>query len=66
MKPILLHTVSAAAWLLGSPGIVLAGPVEQKGTHPDVTHFIFRPLQTLDVSGVVRRPFWKQWELPKT
>ena len=52
MKPILLNTILAAAWLLGSPGIVLAGPVEQKGTDPYVTHFIFRPLQTLDVSGV--------------
>ena len=52
MKPILLNAILAAAWLLGSPGIVLAGPIEQKGTDPYVTHFIFRPLQTLDVSGV--------------
>ena len=52
MKPIVLHTILAAAWLLGSVGIVLAGAVEQKGTDPYVTHFIFRPLQTLDVSGV--------------
>ena len=52
MKIILLNTILAAAWLLGSPGIVLAGPIEQKGTDPYVTHFIFRPLQTLDVSGV--------------
>ena len=29
MKPILLNTILAAAWLLGSPGIVLAGPIEQ-------------------------------------
>ena len=42
MKPILLNTILAAAWLLGSPGIVLAGPIEQKGTDPYVTHFIFR------------------------
>ena len=52
MKPIVLHTILAAAWLLGSVGIVLAGAVEQKGTDPYVTHFIFRPLQTLNVSGV--------------
>ena len=30
MKPILLNTILAAAWLLGSPGIVLAGPSRAK------------------------------------
>ena len=34
MKPILLNAILAAAWLLGSPGIVLAGPIEQKGQIP--------------------------------
>ena len=52
MKPVLLNTIIAAAWLVSPPSLGLAGAVEQKGTDPYVTHFIFRPLQTLDVSGV--------------
>ncbi len=51
MKPIPLNTIFAAAWFISS-GVVFAGPIEKKGTAPYVTHFIFRPLQTLDVSGV--------------
>ena len=66
MKPILLNPILAAAWLLGSPGIVLAGPIEQKGTDPYVTHFIFGRYK-LSISQVSVRPlFWKQWGLPKT
>src|SRR5512146_2833938 len=52
MQPVVLIAVLASAWLFSSPSIGLAGAVEQKGTDPYVTHFIFRPLQTLDVSGV--------------
>jgi hypothetical protein len=33
-------------------GIVLAEPIEKKGTTPYVTHFIFRPVQSLEVSGL--------------
>jgi hypothetical protein len=29
-----------------APGIMLADPVEKKGTTPYVTHFIFRPVQS--------------------
>ena len=35
-----------------APGIVLADPIEKKGTAPYVTHFIFRPVQSLEVSGL--------------
>ena len=34
-----------------APGIVMADP-EKKGTSPYVTHFIFRPLQSLEVPGL--------------
>src|SRR6478735_3248994 len=33
-------------------GITPGEAVEQKGTTPYVTHFVFRPLQTIDVQGV--------------
>src|SRR4029453_17780026 len=51
MQPVFLTAVLAAAWLFSSSSIVFAGAIGQKGTDPYVTHFIFRPLQTLDVSG---------------
>ena len=35
-----------------APGIMLADPIEKKGTTPYVTHFIFRPVQSLEVSGL--------------
>jgi len=35
-----------------APGIVLADQTEKKGTTPYVTHFIFRPVQSLEVSGL--------------
>jgi hypothetical protein len=35
-----------------APGIVLADPIEQQGTTPYVTHFIFRPLMSIDVPGL--------------
>jgi len=34
------------------PGIVVADQIEKKGTSPYVTHFIFRPVQALEVSGL--------------
>ena len=52
MQPVILTAVLAAAWLFSSSSIIFAGALGQKGTDPYVTHFIFRPLQTLDVSGV--------------
>src|SRR5215467_6425423 len=35
-----------------APGIVMAAPIEKKGTSPYVTHFIFRPVQSLEVPGL--------------
>jgi hypothetical protein len=35
-----------------APGMILADPIEKKGTTPYVTHFIFRPVQSLEVSGL--------------
>ena len=52
MKPLVLTAMLASASFLGFSSGVLAEPIEKKGTAPYVTHFIFRPLQTLDVSGV--------------
>ena len=33
-------------------GIVLGEPIEKKGTTPYLTHFVFRPLMSIDVPGV--------------
>jgi hypothetical protein len=35
-----------------APWVVLAGPIEKKGTTPYVTHFIFRPLMSIDIPGL--------------
>ena len=32
-----------------SEGAVVAQPIEKKGTTPYVTHFIFRPLMSIDI-----------------
>jgi hypothetical protein len=42
----------AAALIIFAPGAVLADPMENKGTTPYVTHFIFRPVQSLEVPGL--------------
>jgi hypothetical protein len=34
------------------PGVALGDPIERKGITPYVTHFVFRPVQTLDVDGL--------------
>lgn len=34
-----------------APGIALGEPLPKKGVTPYVTHFIFRPLQTVDLPG---------------
>jgi hypothetical protein len=52
MQPVILTALLTSAWLFSSSSIVFAGAIGQKGTDPYVTHFIFRPLQTLDLSGV--------------
>jgi hypothetical protein len=33
-------------------GSVVAQPIEKKGTTPYVTHFIFRPLMSIDIPGL--------------
>ncbi|PDT81519.1 hypothetical protein [Sinorhizobium sp. BJ1] len=35
-----------------APGTVMGAPIEKKGTTPYVTHFVFRPLMSIDVPGV--------------
>jgi hypothetical protein len=50
MKPIALSAITATAVMMAfAPGVVLGDPMERKGTTPYVTHFIFRPLMSLDV-----------------
>ena len=39
----------SAALIAFAPCVVLADPMEKKGTTPYVTHFIFRPLESLDI-----------------
>lgn len=42
----------ASTLLVFAPGAALAVGLPDKGTTPYVTHFVFRPLQTIDVQGV--------------
>ena len=50
---ILVKTVLLTGVLVAfAPQIVLADPMEKKGTTPYVTHFIFRPVQSLEVPGL--------------
>ena len=35
-----------------APGIALGEPIGKKGTTPYVTHFIFRPLMSIDIPGL--------------
>lgn len=43
----------SALLMVLAPGVVLGeDPVAKKGTTPYVTHFIFRPLMSIDVAGV--------------
>ncbi|SIT59387.1 conserved hypothetical protein [Mesorhizobium prunaredense] len=34
------------------PGVALGAQIEKKGTTPYLTHFVFRPLTTIDIPGV--------------
>jgi hypothetical protein len=58
MKPKSLSIVAACAAALVTallsfaPGIVQAQPIEKKGTAPYVTHFIFKPLMSIDIPGL--------------
>ena len=46
-----ISLLCGALIVLGT-GITPGEAMEQKGTTPYVTHFVFRPLQTIDVQGV--------------
>ena len=55
--PTIPTTLVKAAFLSGvlmtfAPGIVLGQQMEKKGTTPYVTHFIFRPLMSIDIPGL--------------
>jgi hypothetical protein len=55
--PTAARTLVKAALLSGvlvafAPGIVLGQQMEKKGTTPYVTHFIFRPLMSIDIPGL--------------
>jgi hypothetical protein len=48
VKTALFSVVLAAL----APAPVVAQPMEKKGTTPYVTHFIFRPLMSIDIPGL--------------
>ena len=53
--PVAATTVVKAALFAGvlmtfAPAVVLGEPIEKKGTTPYVTHFIFRPLMSIDLA----------------
>src|SRR6516225_9361158 len=52
MTTLLKTAILSGVLVAFAPGIVLADPIEKKGTAPYVTHFIFRPVQSLEVSGL--------------
>jgi hypothetical protein len=52
MMALVKTAILSGAVVAITPGIVLADPIEKKGTSPYVTHFIFRPVQSLEVSGL--------------
>lgn len=60
MKPQMITTRSAASTLALLSGLLLtlgqcpaqSAEVPKKGVTPYVTHFVFRPVQNLDVSGL--------------
>jgi hypothetical protein len=51
MTPVKTAVLSTMLMSVGL-GAALADPMEMKGTTPYVTHFIFRPLQSLEVPGL--------------
>jgi hypothetical protein len=52
MMTLVKTTLLSGVLVAFAPAIILADPIEKKGTTPCVTHFIFRPLQSLEVSGL--------------
>jgi hypothetical protein len=58
--------LGAATLMAFVSGSVVAQPMEKKGTTPYVTHFIFRPLMSIDIPALERLPIWRQSGPPKT
>jgi hypothetical protein len=53
MKSLALSVITVTTLMVTlSSGVALGDPIEKKGTAPYVTHFVFRPLMSLDVPGV--------------
>jgi hypothetical protein len=57
VAPAAATTLVNAALLSGiimatAPGVVLGEPMAKKGTTPYVTHFVFRPLMSIDIAGL--------------
>jgi hypothetical protein len=52
MRSKFLIAAASAALLLPTSATFAAEQVPSKGTTPYVTHFVFRPLLSIDVSGV--------------
>ena len=55
--PAAAKTLVEAALLSGvlmatAPGVVVGEPMAKKGTTPYVTHFVFRPLMSIDIAGL--------------
>ena len=44
--------ILSAALMSFATEVALADPIEKKGTAPYVTHFIFRPLMSIDIPGL--------------
>jgi hypothetical protein len=49
---------AAVDFVLGS---VVAQPMEKKGTTPYVTHFIFRPLMSIEFPALEQLLIWRPW-----
>src|SRR5215471_17023078 len=45
-------TLFAGVLVVLAPASVLGEPIETKGTTPYVTHFIFKPLMSIDIAGL--------------
>jgi hypothetical protein len=51
-KALVKATLLSGVLLAFAPGLVIAEPIGTKGTTPYVTHFIFRPVESIDISGL--------------
>jgi hypothetical protein len=52
MKFLPLSIVATSFVLTFAPGSVLGDPIEKKGTTSYLTHFVFRPLASIDIPGL--------------